>query len=205
MDEETKQHIFEPFYSATKSEKGTGLGLATVYGIVKQNDGNIYVESEPDEGSVFNIYWPATAEQTVTESKIESDVIFQPRSESILFVEDDIHLRSLMSNALRHFGYEVVEAEDGVKALEIVKNNSLAHKIDLVISDIIMPEMGGEELAEQLRQLNPKIKILLSSGFTDSRISSQDVHTRNSYYFIAKPYGIKKLEKSIRSILSKTG
>ena len=204
MDEETKRHIFEPFFSTNKAEKGTGLGLATVYGIVKQNEGNIYVKSEPGEGSIFKIYWPATEEQTVTESKTESDVKFQTQSENILFVEDDIHLRSLMSNALRQFGYQVVEAEDGVKALEIVQRNSLIHKIDLVISDIIMPEMGGEELAANLRQLNPEIKILLSSGFTDSRISSQDVNTRNGYYFIAKPYGIKKLEKCIRAILNKS-
>ena len=204
MDEDIKQHIFEPFFSTNKAEKGTGLGLSTVYGIVKQNEGNIYVESEPGEGSLFQIYWPATEERTLTESKIESDIKFQPRSENILFVEDDIHLRTLMSNALRQFGYQVVEAENGLKALEIVKHNSLAHKIDLVISDIIMPEMGGEELAENLRQLNPKVKILLTSGFTDSRISSQDLDNRNRYYFIAKPYAIKKLEKTIRSILSNT-
>jgi len=203
MNEEIKQHIFEPFFSTYKAEKGTGLGLSTVYGIVKQNEGNIYVESEPDEGSIFKIYWPATEERTLSESKIESEVTFQPRSENILFVEDDIHLRTLMSNTLRQFGYQVVEAEDGVKALEIVKHDSMAHKIDLVISDMVMPEMGGEELAEKLRQLNPKVKILLCSGFTDSRISSQDLHTRKGYYFIAKPYGIKKLEKTIRSILSK--
>ncbi len=200
--EETKPFIFEPFFSTDKDGRGTGLGLSTVYGIAKQNDANIYVESKPGKGSEFQLYWPISREKKSPEARAESDVVFQRRTENILFVEDDANLRKLMCNTLLKFGYQVIEAGDGRQALNLVKKKSLAFKIDLVISDIIMPEMGGEELAENLRQLNPDIKILLTSGFTDSRISMKDSYRKNGYDFLVKPYSIKKLEKTIRSILS---
>lgn len=202
MDEKTKQNIFEPFYSTKTEGEGTGLGLSTVYGIVKQNNGNIYIDSEQGNGTTFKIYWPVTDEKKKVESKTESEIKFQPRTETILFVEDDIHVRDLMCNALITFGYNVIEAENGKEAFDKVQKEFLAGKIDLVISDIIMPEMGGEELAERLRKLNPDIKILLCSGFTDSRISMEETHSKNGHFFLPKPYTLKKLEKKIRFIMN---
>lgn len=201
MDEETKENIFEPFYSTKKEGEGTGLGLSTVYGIVKQNNANIYIESEVGVGTTFKIYWPVSPDQKKPEQKTDSDIKFQKRMESILFVEDDVHVRELMCKALRSFGYQVIEAENGKEALQKIRQDLLADKLDLVISDIIMPEMGGEELAECMQELNPNVKILLCSGFTDSRISMQENNGKNGHFFIAKPYTLKRLEKKIRSIL----
>ena len=202
MGDETKQNIFEPFFSTKKEGEGTGLGLATVYGIVKQNNGYIYVDSQPGMGTTFKIFWPATDEQKTTESFVESKIEFQPRTETILFVEDDVSVRELFCNALKSFGYNVIEAENGRHALEIVQNGLLDKKIDLVISDVVMPEMGGEELAGHLKERNPEIKILLCSGFTDSRISTDEISRKSGYFFLPKPYTIHKLEKTIRSILN---
>jgi two-component system cell cycle sensor histidine kinase/response regulator CckA len=201
MDEETQKNIFEPFFSTKKGGEGTGLGLSTVYGIVKQNQGNIYVESKPHRGTIFNIYWPTTAEAKTFEFRKDTDLQFRPHTETILFVEDDANVRELMCTGLKAMGYKVIEAENGRHAMETLKKKALINKIDLVISDIVMPEMGGEELADSLRKLNPDIKILLCSGFTDSRISMSETHTRNGYSFLPKPYTIKKMEKKITSIL----
>jgi len=201
MDEETKENIFEPFYSTKKEGEGTGLGLSTVYGIVKQNSGNIYIESDPGKGTTFKIYWPVSPDQKKPDRKPDTEIKFQKRTESILFVEDDIHVRELMCKALRTFGYNIVEAENGKEALKKIQQDSLAYKLDLLITDIVMPEMSGEELAQCMKELNPEVRVLLCSGFTDSRISMQETNGKNGHYFLAKPYTLKRLEKKIRSIL----
>jgi PAS domain S-box-containing protein len=201
MDKETKQNIFEPFFSTKKEGEGTGLGLATVYGIVKQNKGNLYVESEIGEGTTFNIYWPITSEKHSAEVKNDTQVKFETRSETILYVEDDPNVRELMCQALQALGYKVIEAQNGKNALTRVKEESLIGKIDLVISDIVMPEMNGEDMADTLRKLRPDLKILLCSGFTDTRISAGRKSKRKEYHFLSKPYSLNKLEKTIRSIL----
>ena len=181
---------------------GTGLGLSTVYGIVKQNDGYIRVESEPDIGTVIEVYWPATEEKHLTEIRMETEIQFRPAGETILYVEDDFHVRDLVSTALKSLGYKVIEAENGEKALDKVVSGEIIHKIDLMISDIVMPEMGGEELAENIHQLNPKIKIILCSGYTDSQVTAGEKFAKNGYLFLAKPFSIKKLEKTIRQALA---
>ncbi len=201
MDKETRQNIFEPFFSTKKEGEGTGLGLATVYGIVQQNKGNLNVESELGKGTTFNIYWPITSEKCTAEIKTDTQVKFEPRSETILYVEDDPNVRELMCQALDALGYKVIEAENGKDALDRVKKESLINKIDLVISDIVMPEMNGEDLADALRKLRPDLKILLCSGFTDTRISAGRKSKREKYHFLPKPYSLNKLEKTIRSIL----
>jgi PAS domain S-box-containing protein len=201
MDEETRKSIFEPFFSTKKDGEGTGLGLATVYGIVKQNEGNIYVESSPGGGSTFSVYWPATEEQIPDARLPESKVTFAPRTETILCVEDDYNVRKLMCSALQSLGYKIIEAENGRVALEKVKKDFLWDKIDLVISDIIMPELSGEDLAAELRKSKPEMKILLCSGFTDSRVSLHDSYKQKGYHFLAKPYSLNKLEKTIRRII----
>jgi PAS domain S-box-containing protein len=202
MNEETKKNIFEPFFSTKKDGEGTGLGLATVYGIVKQNEGNIYVESSPGTGTTFSIYWPVTEEKIPDVRVPESKVTFAPRTETILCVEDDFNVRKLMCGALKSLGYQIIEAENGRVALEKVKKDFLWDKIDLVISDIIMPEMSGEDLAAELHKTKPEMKILLCSGFTDSRVSLHDSYKQKGYHFLAKPYSLNKLEKTIRKIIS---
>ncbi len=202
MSDETKQNIFEPFFSTKKEGEGTGLGLATVYGIVKQNKSYIYIDSQKGEGTTFKIFWPAAEVQIRDETRIDTQIQFQTRTETILFVEDDKDVRNLASQALNTFGYKVIEAENGRQALDIITKDSLIDKIDLVISDIVMPEMDGEELAENLREINPDIKILLCSGFTDSRVAMRESNNRKGHHFLPKPYTIKNLEKMIRSILS---
>jgi PAS domain S-box-containing protein len=202
MGDETKQHIFEPFFSTKKEGEGTGLGLATVYGIVKQNKSYIYIDSQKGEGTTFKIFWPVAEVQQRDETRIDTQIQFKKRTETIMFVEDDTDVRSLASQALKSFGYIVIEATNGRQALDIINKDKLINKIDLVISDIVMPEMDGEELAENLRELNPDLKILLCSGFTDSRISMQERKSKTGYHFLPKPYTIKNLEKMIRSIIN---
>jgi CheY-like chemotaxis protein len=203
MDENTKLHIFEPFFSTKKEGEGTGLGLATVYGIVKQNNGNIYIDSLPGEGATFKIFWPASEVKIRDETRVDTQIVPQKRTETLLFVEDDTNVRELACKALSSFGYKVITAANGKEALEVVNRDYLSNKIDLVISDIVMPEMGGEELAEHLRELNPSIRILLCSGFTDSRVTMKNIQKKNGFYFLPKPYSLKKLEQTIQEIINK--
>jgi len=200
INKETLTKIFDPFFTTKKEGEGTGLGLSTVYGIIKQNDGVIFVNSSPGKGTSFDIYWPITKEKLSKESSTETQLEFKQRCETILFVEDDLNVRQLATDALISFGYEVYEAEHGKHALEIIKKNNLINKIDLMITDMVMPVMGGEELSEQINKLNPKIKIILSSGYTNSQIFKNETKNRN-YFFLSKPYTIPKLEKKIRKVL----
>jgi len=201
MDEEIRQKIFEPFYTTKKHTGGSGLGLSTVYGIVKQNHGYILVESEPGKGSLFKVFWPTTSEDKRKTTVPDSDFKMEERNEIILFVEDDEDVRELACTGLKTLGYNVIEARHGAHALKIVERKDLSHKIDLVITDMVMPEMGGEALAQKLRVLNPKIKIMFCSGYTDSRIFMLESEGSNGYSFLAKPYTINKLENKIRSAL----
>jgi PAS domain S-box-containing protein len=200
IDKETLEKIFEPFFTTKKEGEGTGLGLATVYGIVKQNNGTIYVYSKPQKGTKFEIYWPITKEKISKDGRVDTIVEFKQRCETILFVEDDLNVRQLAADALISFGYEVYEAEHGKQALELIKKNNLLDKIDLMITDMVMPVMGGEELSQKIRKLNPNIKIILSSGYTNSQLFTEDDENKN-YYFLSKPYTIPKLEKKIRKVL----
>jgi len=202
MDKETSEKIFEPFFTTKKKGKGTGLGLSTVYGIVKQNDGAIYTDSEPGKGTTFTIYWPVTEEREKEVAKSDSKLQMSQHSETILVVEDDDIVRNLASASLKSFGYKIYEAINGRDALELINEQNLANSIDLLFTDMIMPEMGGEELIENVKKINPNIKILLSSGYTDSRVYFNDTDTKTGYYMLNKPYTIQKLEKKIRAILN---
>lgn len=201
MDKETLDKIFEPFFTTKKEGEGTGLGLATVYGIVKQNDAAIYVESIPQKGTSFIIFWPITKEKQSDNKNVDTQFEFKQRCETILFVEDDLNVRQLAADALISFGYEVYEAENGKHALEIIEKNKLIDKIDLMISDMVMPIMGGEELSRQIKKMNPNVKIILSSGYTNSQMFTDDNNKDNNIYFLSKPYTIPKLENKIRSVL----
>jgi len=201
MDEETRQKIFEPFFSTKKEKGGSGLGLSTVYGIVKQNLGYIIAESQPGSGTTFKIYWPSTTEDKRKTTVPDSDMVMETYDETILVVEDDDEVRQLANTGLTAMGYTIIEARNGRHALKIIQRKNISKKIDLVISDMVMPEMGGEELAQNLRKLNPEIKILLCSGYTDSRIFKLESDGLEGYSFLAKPYTIPKLANKIRTVL----
>lgn len=198
MKDETISKIFEPFYTTKSNGKGTGLGLSTVYGIVKQNNGNIYVYSEPNKGSTFKIYWPTTDLDIVAEYKDEPSEEMARGEETILFVEDDDEVRKFMNRTLKTLQYNTFEACNGLEALEIVRRNKL--KLDLLITDVIMPEMGGKELAEEIVKFVPGIKILFTSGYTDNHIVRSG-RLDQGINFLQKPFSIKEISKKIRYIL----
>lgn len=205
MDEKTKEQIFEPFFTTKGEVRGTGLGLATVYGIVKQNKGFILVESEPGKGTEFQIYWPVTESEASDKTKnAESEIRFtNETNRTIMVVEDDPAVMELAKTVLIKIGYKVLFAENGKEALKLINTQNLAYKIDLLFSDIVMPEMNGEELALKVLELNPEIKILLSSGYTRSNVFEVN-SSRDNYTFLLKPYTIKQLEKTIRLIFEKS-
>jgi len=201
IDETIKEKIFEPFYSTKKAGEGTGLGLSTVYGIVKQNNGIIHLESEPGIGTIFEIYWPVTTEHQAEKTIIETEIQFKQNGETILLVEDDSEVRNWISGALKSLGYNIIEAEDGERALDMVVNENLIDKIDLLISDIVMPAMNGEELADNIKEIKPSIKIILCSGYSQTRVYEGEKPLLNKYCFLSKPFSIKQLEKTIRTVL----
>jgi CheY-like chemotaxis protein len=199
MDEKTKVHIFEPFFTTKEVGKGTGLGLATVYGIVKQSGGFIWVESAPGHGTVFEIYLPASS-KTVAEAEAESRSVSIPRgSETILVVEDEAGVRELACTFLKAGGYSVLEAKDGVHALELISAHSAA--IHLVLADLIMPRMTGTDLASQLKSLHPGIRILFMTGYADfSENNEESPITQDSV--LQKPFSSSSLLEKIREALA---
>ncbi len=197
---EIQSKIFEPFFTTKGEGKGTGLGLSTVYGIIKQNEGSIYLESEPGRGATFHIYWPVSEEREETSQKDDTSEVSTKAEEYILVVEDDPDVRELACTFLTNLGYKVFEAENGAKALELIEGQQLLEKIDLVFSDMVMPIMGGDQLAEEIKARNPNIKILLTSGYTDSQLMKTGLISKG-YHFLHKPYTIQQMAKKVRRIL----
>ena len=167
MDKETLSHIFEPFFTTKGVGQGTGLGLSTVYGIVKQSEGYVWAYSEPGQGTTFKIYLPVRSGSAVTGQK--KSVPVQARAgERILVVEDEAPVRRMMKRALEDAGYRVLDAGSGDEALDIAAGS--AGQINLVLTDVVMPGTGGRELAEQLRKQMPEVPVLFTSGYTDGEI-----------------------------------
>lgn len=198
MTQEVQDKIFEPFYTTKDKGKGTGLGLATVYGIVKQNSGNIYVYSEPNEGTTFKVFWPASKEPLSSTDKKPIIKVDLAGSESLLVVEDDIDVRRFAHSALTEFGYSVVIAENGQEALKLVEENN--KHLDLLITDMIMPGMNGKELSEKIKLLKPDTEILYVSGYTEDHIV-QSGELDKDINFLSKPYTITTLAKKVREVL----
>jgi PAS domain S-box-containing protein len=200
MPLETQDKIFDPFFTTKDKGKGTGLGMSTVYGIVKQNKGSIFVYSEPGQGSTFKIFWPATDEQLLPTELInhEDDIHLKGR-ETILLVEDDEAVRNFAEDMLEDLGYIVFKAENGKKAIQLVEEKNIIP--DLLLTDMIMPEMNGKELADYMMAKQPELKVLFSSGYLDSHIFKkgfldEDVH------FIQKPYSYQSLGRKLRKIIN---
>jgi PAS domain S-box-containing protein len=198
MDEETKSRIFEPFYTTKEAGKGTGLGLSTVYGIIKQSGGNIEVASEPGKGTKFIIYLPCIVSEE--EKDRPSQEIRRPSQggETILLVEDDKAVRSVIIAMLQGSGYTILDAGNGDDALQICEN----HKggIDLLLSDVVLPGMSGRELADQIEEKQAGMKILLMSGYTNNAIQHHGVLDPGTA-FIEKPFTPATLTRKIRDVL----
>lgn len=198
MDEETKLHLFEPFYTTKQKGKGTGLGLSTVYGIVKQSNGHIHFHSEIGKGTTFKIYFPQ-ADGIVQSPEKEGESELSPGgSETVLVVEDEEAVRELVARILRERGYTVLEAADGRQALQLAKEYPDA--IDLVITDVIMPGISGSALVSQLKSSRPQIKSLFVSGYEDDAIVRHGVLNSNSA-FLQKPFTVENLMRKIREAL----
>lgn len=197
MTKDVQLQIFEPFFTTKEQGKGTGLGLATVFGIVKQNNGSIFLYSEPGKGTTFKIYWPVTDEDITYKrtDTVDNEQLFG--SERILFVEDNIEILNFAITTLKEFGYHVLSASDGKKALELVRKNN--KKPDILITDVIMPDMNGKELSEKIQTLIPDIKIIFTSGYANDHIVQSGELTHNMN-FIQKPFTVNTLLAKIRNI-----
>jgi len=200
MGEETLTHIFEPFFTTKPVGKGTGLGLATVYGIVKQHNGVIDVQSQPGKGSTFNLYWPV---QPAGQHRIEIDAADEPvagGTETILLAEDDEAVRVMVRQVLEGAGYTVVAANDGADALAVLKD--YPGRVDLAILDVVMPNMGGHEAYQRMQAEHPGIKAFFASGYSEDAIHKNFV-LEDGLTLIQKPYSHRDLLRTVREVLNR--
>lgn len=197
MDQETLERIFEPFFTTKEKGRGTGLGLAIAYSIVQQHGGRIECESFPGVGTTFRILWPATEGEPEPERR-EEPAITPGGTETVLLVDDEDDVRDLGKTILEAAGYRVIEAANGAEALEICRKQG--RRIALVILDLIMPGMSGNECVQELIRCNPGVKILISSGYPSGGIADNALQT-NAAGFVNKPYSVKELLRAVRARL----
>ena len=198
MDEITKQRIFEPFFTTKEGNRGTGLGLASAYGIIKNHGGIITVYSEKGRGTTFNIYLPASEKEAIKQEKLAEGVL--KGGETILFVDDEEMIIKTGKELLETLGYEVLIAKSGKEVIEIYREKN--EQIDMVILDTVMPDIGGREIYHMLKKINPDIKVLLSSGYSIND-EVEEMLARGCDGFIQKPFFLKELARKIREILNK--
>jgi CheY-like chemotaxis protein len=197
MDAETMDHIFEPFFTTKGIDKGVGLGLSTVYGIMKQSSGYVCALSEPNVGTTFKCYFPAVMEDVETISL--SEVAGCPTgTETILLAEDEEMVRQLTKRVLEKHGYKVIENDSGEQAYSCF--NELEEAIDLLLTDVIMPGINGQELCKKIRAKRPGIKTLFMSGYTNDVLGQNCLLEKNTG-FIEKPFSIEALTQKVRQVL----
>jgi two-component system, cell cycle sensor histidine kinase and response regulator CckA len=198
MNDETQARIFEPFFTTKEKGKGTGLGLSTVYGIVKQSGGNIWVYSEPGQGTTFRVYLPQLLAAAKPIEKVATEAAAPGGSETILLVEDENIVRGLARKILEQSGYSVLDARGGEEAIRLCQERS--EPIHLLLTDVVMPETSGREIAERLTTLRPTTRVLFMSGYTDEAIVHHGVLDSN-VEFIQKPFTPMALAKKVREVL----
>lgn len=200
MDESTRAQIFEPFFTTKELGKGTGLGLATAYGIIKQSGGDITVYSEPGQGATFKLYLPASEIAANGLAVPAANPVTHGGNETILLVEDEETVRKLARTALQGKGYVILEASHGGEALSLFEQHQ--GLIDLLVTDVVMPQMSGRELAEQLKTFQPQLKVLFMSGYTDDAIVRHGLLTAEVEY-LSKPFSLNVLASKVREVLDK--
>jgi CheY-like chemotaxis protein len=200
MAPDTVVRVFEPFFTTKAIGKGTGLGLSTVYGIVRQSGGQIGVESTPGSGSTFRVFLPRLAgSANVAAPDPDAPAAPRGRGETLLFVEDEPDVRSLGRQALEASGYTVLEAGDGAEGLRLAEGHP--GPINLVVTDVVMPELNGHELVTRLRRTRPEIKVLYMSGYIDDTALDQDALENAG--LLRKPFGPTTLASRVHEILSR--
>jgi len=198
MDAETRKHIFEPFFTTKEQGRGTGLGLSTVYGIVKQSGGSIWLYSELGQGTVFKIYLPVATTKDIESSIAPAPAAIPRGTETILIVEDEPQIRQLAIECLTHCGYRILSSANGIEALQLV--DSAQEPIDLLVSDVVMPKMSGRELVQRISEVQPLIKVLFMSGYTNDAIVNHGI-LEGGAWFIQKPFALEALARRVREVL----
>jgi two-component system cell cycle sensor histidine kinase/response regulator CckA len=198
MDKETLQHLFEPFFTTKEPGRGTGLGLATVYGIVRQNGGFINVYSEPGKGTTFKIYIPRSLEEGDIQKEAKEESVASG-SGTVLLVEDDDMVRRMTSEMLEAIGYTVTASGSPAEAESLCENQDL--HIDLLITDVVMPGMSGKELRDRIQVKRPGMKVLFMSGYTSNVIVHRGV-LEEGVHFLQKPFSMNDLAGKIREAMS---
>ncbi len=198
MDTETRDRVFEPFFTTKEKSRGTGLGLATVYGIVKQHGGNIYAYSEPGRGAIFKIFFPSVGQEAPEGTAAETESGDLSGTETIMVVEDDEMVLRMIRTVLAKKGYRVLGAADGRQCLEVLS----AHpgEVDLLLTDVIMPDMNGRVLYERMSEAYPDVKVLFMSGYTDNVIAHHGILDAG-VKFIPKPFSMNALAEKVREVL----
>jgi CheY-like chemotaxis protein len=200
MDAQTRSHLFEPFFTTKAQGHGTGLGLSTVFGIVKQSGGDIAVYSEPGQGTCVKIYFPAVNEVVTEDAAENGHARVLAGTETILIVEDEEAVRKLVRRTLEKQGYELLVAASGIEALELLGQHK--GRVHLLITDVIMPQMGGRQLAEKLKAARPDIQILYISGYTESSIVRGGSLGKDEA-FLQKPFTPLALARCVREMLDR--
>jgi CheY-like chemotaxis protein len=199
IDSATLSHLFEPFFTTKGLARGTGLGLATVYGIVKDSGGHLSVYSEVGSGTSFKVYFPRVDEEVaLTDTPKPEAADTKDGKETVLLVEDEEDVRTFTRHLLHSFGYRVLDASDGVEAMRVSEQHR--EPIPLLISDVIMPRMGGRQLAENLKSVRPDLKVLFISGYTDDAIVRHGV-LQSDVAFLQKPFTPTALASKVREVL----
>ena len=197
MNKTTQDHIFEPFFTTKEVGKGTGLGLAMVYGTIKQHNGFITVHSELGTGTTFKIYLPLASTHKL-HTEITDAVTIARGNETILLIEDDAAVRRVTKALLEHLGYGIIEASNGEQGIELYLKNR--DKVQLVITDIIMPKLSGKDVHDELRKFKPDVKILFMSGYTADIIQQKGFENERAN-FISKPLKVEELSRKLREVL----